>query len=90
VIGNADRASGERPVREIGEAFSERERADSEVRRSITRVLLAPDNSDLRDEANVALIRERVTRVRYAAALKAAGWFVPEELVADLPGAPGM
>ncbi len=78
-------ATADHSTAQIREAFRERERADSELRRAITRLLEHSDSPDLRSNANVALIRARVSRVRYAAVLSAAGWFVPEYLVDDVP-----
>jgi hypothetical protein len=73
---------------ELGElrtAMAVRERASSEVRRAVAALLDHPRNVDLQGAVRVAQIREKVTRIRYAGALKAAGCQVPEDLLDDVP-----
>jgi len=69
----------------MNEAFRERERTDADVRRTVAKLLTQPHETTLLSAATTALIRARVARVRYAAALEAAGWAVPEHLLDDPP-----
>ncbi|WP_020578273.1 hypothetical protein [Actinopolymorpha alba] len=66
-------------------AVQERERADAAVRMAIARLLAQPGSVTLQTEVAVALIREQASGIRYAAALKAVGWLVPEGLLDDVP-----
>jgi hypothetical protein len=73
---------------ELGElrtAVAVNEHAESEVRRAVAALLDHPWKVDLQDAVRVAQIRARVTRIRYAGALMAAGCQVPKELLDDVP-----
>jgi hypothetical protein len=76
----------DRSTEAVREAFEERERADAELRRAIASLLAQADSAELRSSLNVALIRARVSRIKYAAVLSAAGCVVPDHLVDDVPG----
>ena len=74
---------GDRLINEMNAALRERERTDADLRKAITKLLAHHHEADLTSAASTAYIRARVARVRYAAALEAAGWEVPEHLLDD-------
>ena len=72
-------------MQELHEAIRERERAQAQVRKATAQVLQDPADAELRAAVATGMVRELVSRVRYAAALKALGWPVPDHLLMDVP-----
>ncbi|MEQ7009293.1 hypothetical protein ABN028_24225 [Actinopolymorpha sp. B17G11] len=70
---------------ELHAALVAREHAESDVRKAVAALLQRPQNVDLQGTVRLSQIRERVARIRYATALQAAGWAVPEDLLDDVP-----
>ncbi|GAA5037884.1 hypothetical protein [Actinopolymorpha pittospori] len=75
-------------MQDLHEAIRERERAHAQLRQTTAQLLQQPAENDLRAAVATAMIRELVSRVRYAAALKALGWPVPDHLLIDSRVAP--
>lgn len=72
-------------MQEVHEAIRERERAHAHLRQATAQLLQDPTDNGLRAAVSAAMVRELVSRVRYAAALKALGWPVPDHLLIDMP-----
>ncbi|GAA4997533.1 hypothetical protein [Actinopolymorpha pittospori] len=72
-------------IQELHEAIRERERAHAQLRQATAQLLQDPTANSLRAAVAAAMVRELVSRVRYAAALKPLGWPVPDHLLLDMP-----